>query len=153
MCVWGGGRWVPLDHFLDIFILFVWMCSLCTTCIPGALRSPKRESDPLVLELLMVVSHQVCARNWTSVLCKKSNKWALSPALAMVLWGEIKTAQQHPSKRVKQSAKLLWFCLRQAGLTLTLLLPWFHKCWDCRHTPPRSRTKLELGQDTVLTES
>jgi hypothetical protein len=44
--------------------MFVYMC---TMCLPNACRGQKRESDPLELELEMVVSHHVSAGPRSSV--------------------------------------------------------------------------------------
>ena len=47
-----------------IYFLCVWLCCLhvylCTVYMPGAFRGQKRASDPLELELTVVVSHYGC---------------------------------------------------------------------------------------------
>jgi hypothetical protein len=43
-----------------MFCLHVYMC---TTCVLGALKVQKRASYPLVLKLLMAISHHVSAAN------------------------------------------------------------------------------------------
>ena len=51
---------------IDLFLFYVYEC-LCLdaykyiTCVPNAQRSQKRASDPLAVELPMVVSHRVGA--------------------------------------------------------------------------------------------
>jgi len=43
-----------------MLFLYVYMC---TTCVPGAFHGHKRASEPLELELRVVVSHHVGAEN------------------------------------------------------------------------------------------
>jgi hypothetical protein len=45
---------------------------MCTTCLPGALRGPKRVSDALRMELQMVSSFHESVRNQTQILCKSN---------------------------------------------------------------------------------
>lgn len=52
-------------------------------CMPGAYGNQKRASDPLGLELQVVVSHRMRARNRLKVLCRAANALnhrAISPA-------------------------------------------------------------------------
>lgn len=44
---------------------------VCTMCMPGALRGPKRVLKPVDLELMVFVSHHVLG---------PLNHWAISPA-------------------------------------------------------------------------
>ena len=60
------------NYFYAYIFLFLHVC-LCTVYMPGACRGQKRASDPLELELQIVVSSQGEAGNWPWVLCK-SNK-------------------------------------------------------------------------------
>lgn len=47
--------------------------SICETCVPGAQRGQKKTTDPLQLELQMLVDHSVGAEDQTQVLCRSSS--------------------------------------------------------------------------------
>lgn len=58
-------------------MLFVCMSVLVSMyvgspCVSGVCGGQKKVSDPLGLELLMVVLHHESARNWICTLCKSS---------------------------------------------------------------------------------
>lgn len=65
-----------LIGFKIIFIFSVWVfcfhVCLCTTCMHGASWGQRTVSDPLELELQLVVSHHVDVENWTYVFWKNS---------------------------------------------------------------------------------
>lgn len=50
-----GMRWNCLSSSLGY--VFCPPACMCTKCVPGAYRGQKRVSDPLLLKLLMVLSH------------------------------------------------------------------------------------------------
>lgn len=66
--------------FMWVFCLYVCPCAMC---ILGACRGQKKVSDPLELELLMVVSCH--ARDFLWVLCKNDkNCWTIFPIQAFI---------------------------------------------------------------------
>jgi hypothetical protein len=60
---------------LFVVIVFLWVCCLhvCLSCVYNTCRVEKRASDPLGLELQVVMSHPVCAGNQKRVLCKSNS--------------------------------------------------------------------------------
>lgn len=66
---------------LFIFPFFMCVCVLttCTHSSPVLVGVIKKVSVPLKLELKMVLSHDLCAENWTWALCKSNqSSWLLS---------------------------------------------------------------------------
>lgn len=72
----------------DVLFLFcacgcfacMYVC-MCTMCVHGALRRPKKASELLELDLWMAASYLVSTWNWTCVLYRNnkcSHQWALS---------------------------------------------------------------------------
>lgn len=49
--------------FISCMFVFCLHVYMCTTCVLGALKVQKRASYPLVLKLLMAISHHVSAAN------------------------------------------------------------------------------------------
>lgn len=70
MWFFGGGV------LKSIYIMRSWMCCLhlclCTACELAALRCQKRASDPLGLELQVVMTHCMGVENPTQVLLEGS---------------------------------------------------------------------------------
>lgn len=58
---------------------------MCTMYVSGAIRGQKVDSDPLVLELRMVVSHHVCDGNQTLVLTVRARVLVMEPSLQCFL--------------------------------------------------------------------
>ena len=82
-----------LMYYLHDWMLCLHAC-LCATCMPGAHGG--QEKDPLELELQMLVSHHVGARNQTWVLWKIKYSSLLShlSSLAVSYFKTPSTAQQ-----------------------------------------------------------
>jgi hypothetical protein len=60
----------------------------CTSCVPSAHWDQKRSLDPLELELYVVVSHHVGARDQTLSSARAAsalNFWAISAALTFII--------------------------------------------------------------------
>lgn len=53
-----------LLYFMCMTVLHVCVC-ISSMCVPGALGGEQSVSDPLDLELLMVMNYYVGAENWT----------------------------------------------------------------------------------------
>ena len=70
-----------MSHNELIFETYLYLCvqvlcmhvSLCTMCIPGALRGQNRVCVPIALEFLMFVNHTVNAENQTCGFGKSSH--------------------------------------------------------------------------------
>lgn len=61
---------------LLIFVFCAWLLPACVyiICVPGAREGQKRGSNPLEMELQVIVSYHVGCENWTYILCN-SNKY------------------------------------------------------------------------------
>lgn len=59
-------------YLIGLYEMFCLCIRVCTVCVPSAHRDQKGMSDPLELQLTMVVNHYVSAGNWTQALCKSS---------------------------------------------------------------------------------
>lgn len=59
---------------------------MCTMCEPVAHRRQERASSLPELELWVIVSHHVGARNWTQVLRKNKDSYPLSRLSSPKAW-------------------------------------------------------------------
>jgi hypothetical protein len=57
---------------LHVWVVYLHVC-LCAICMPSSTQGQKRESDPLGLELQMVLSFHMGAGNQISVLWREAS--------------------------------------------------------------------------------
>lgn len=68
---WGGGWDVTFqESYMYECSFWLYVCAPHACLVPAEARN--RASDPLELELQIVLSHHVGAGNWTQVVCKSS---------------------------------------------------------------------------------